>query len=94
MPIAERQSELVADHLQGRYGVPSARQMQRDIEAKKAKMRKRYVASKRHTIQVDFDDYMRELTKERKVGAKRSASDPLRPTARPTLAAASAAASA
>jgi dimethylaniline monooxygenase (N-oxide forming) len=94
MPIAERQSQLVADNLQGRYGVPSHRQMRRDIEAKRAKMRKRYVASKRHTIQVDFDEYMRELTNERKSGAKRSASDPLRQTTRPALTAASAAASA
>ena len=35
-------------------------------------MRKRYVASKRHTIQVDFDDYLHELGKERKAGAERA----------------------
>ena len=32
-------------------------------------MRKRYVASKRHTIQVDFDDYLYALDKERAAGA-------------------------
>jgi len=28
----------------------------RKLEAKRRKMKKRYVASKRHTIQVDYDD--------------------------------------
>ena len=35
-------------------------------------MRKRYVASKRHTIQVDFDDYLHALAKERRAGAQRA----------------------
>ncbi len=35
-------------------------------------MRERYVASKRHTIQVDFDDYLHALTKERVAGAARA----------------------
>jgi hypothetical protein len=35
-------------------------------------MRKRYVASKRHTIQVDFDDYLHALGKERRAGAERA----------------------
>lgn len=71
MPIAERQSLLIADHLQGRYHLPAAAAMRRDIERKRAKMNKRYVASKRHTIQVDFDDYMRELRAELRAGVRR-----------------------
>ena len=35
-------------------------------------MRKRYVASKRHTIQVDFEDYLIGLERERKAGAARA----------------------
>ena len=35
-------------------------------------MRKRYVASKRHTMQVDYDDYLYALQQERKRGAKRA----------------------
>ncbi len=35
-------------------------------------MRERYVASKRHTIQVDFDDYLYALEKERRAGAERA----------------------
>jgi cation diffusion facilitator CzcD-associated flavoprotein CzcO len=71
MPIAERQSLLIAEHLQGRYRLPAAAVMRRDIERKRAKMNKRYVASKRHTIQVDFDDYMRELRVELRAGVRR-----------------------
>ena len=72
MPIAERQSELIAEHLLGRYQLPPAGQMECDIDAELRAMRKRYVASKRHTIQVDYDDYMRGLRKERERGAKRA----------------------
>jgi dimethylaniline monooxygenase (N-oxide forming) len=74
MPIAERQSELIADHLEGRYALPPVREMWRSIRRERARMRRRYVASKRHTIQVDFDDYMRVLRKERETGAERARS--------------------
>ena len=37
--------------------------MDADIADKRRKMKKRYVASKRHTIQVDYDDYMKGLTR-------------------------------
>jgi Flavin-binding monooxygenase-like len=72
MPIAERQSLLIADHLTGRYLLPSAKVMRRDRERKQRKIKNRYVASKRHTIQVDFDDYMRELRRERRAGWRRA----------------------
>jgi cation diffusion facilitator CzcD-associated flavoprotein CzcO len=72
MPIAERQSQLIADHLAGRYALPTGPVMRRDIDRKQRKMQKRYVASKRHTIQDDFDDYMRELRLERRAGARRT----------------------
>jgi hypothetical protein len=72
MPIAERQSELVADHLQGRYALPGPRQMNTEIHRHRRSIAKRYVASKRHTIQVDFDYYMRALRSERRRGAKRT----------------------
>jgi hypothetical protein len=37
------------------------------------------VASKRHTIQVDYDDYMKELRIEMEAGAERSAAAGGRP---------------
>jgi dimethylaniline monooxygenase (N-oxide forming) len=74
MPIAERQSELIADHVEGRYALPPRVRMRRAIRRERARMRRRYVASKRHTIQVDYDDYMRALRRERAQGAARAVS--------------------
>jgi dimethylaniline monooxygenase (N-oxide forming) len=66
MPIAELQSEWVADLLQGRSRLPDGETMRREIEREQQAMRKRYVASTRHTIQVDFHPYMHLLRRERK----------------------------
>ncbi len=72
MPLAEAQSTWVGDHLLGDYVLPSSAQMRADIAADQAAMRARYVASKRHTIQVDFNDYLRDLDAERRAGAERA----------------------
>ena len=72
MPIAEAQGHWLADYLRGEYHLPSPAAMREDIRADMEAMRKRYVASKRHTIQVDFDRYMLDVTRERKVGAERA----------------------
>ena len=74
MPLAEAQSEWICDHLTGRYALPPRAALLRDIARERAAMRRRYVASKRHTMQVDYDDYLYELKRERKRGAKRAAS--------------------
>jgi hypothetical protein len=66
MPIAELQSEWVADLLEDRAKLPSPERMRASIEREDRRMRKRYVASKRHTIQVDFFTYIRELQRERR----------------------------
>jgi thioredoxin reductase len=72
MPLAEAQSAWVGDHLRGEYALPSPAELRRDIASDQAAMRKRYVASKRHTIQVDFDDYLYALDAERRAGAERA----------------------
>jgi dimethylaniline monooxygenase (N-oxide forming) len=72
MPIAEAQAEWVADLLGGRAALPSAGEMREEIAEYERKMRKRYVASKRHTVQVDFHPYLREIRKERKAAAQRA----------------------
>jgi dimethylaniline monooxygenase (N-oxide forming) len=71
MPLAEAQSEWVADLLGGRGTLPSPREMRSEIAEAEKKMKKRYVASKRHTIQVDFQPYLREIRRERKRAAQR-----------------------
>ncbi len=71
MPLAEAQAEWVGDLLEGRGTLPSPSEMKAEVEATEAKMRKRYIASKRHTIQVDFQPYLREIRRERKQAAQR-----------------------
>jgi dimethylaniline monooxygenase (N-oxide forming) len=71
MPLAQVQSEWVADHLTGRYGLPGPAALRADIEAERRRMFKRYVRSKRHTLQVDYDDYLAALDRERRAGAER-----------------------
>ena len=52
-------------------------------------MFKRYVASKRHTMQVDFDDYFVAPEKERKAGADRARAQGFRMPIAPKAAGAS-----
>lgn len=72
MPLAEAQGAWVGDYLRGEYALPSPAQVRQDIARDQAAMKKRYVASKRHTIQVDFDDYLHALALERRAGAERA----------------------
>ena len=71
MPLAEAQSEWVADLLDGTATLPSYAQMRREIADYHRHLVKRYVKSKRHTIQVDFLEHLAELKKERAEGARR-----------------------
>jgi hypothetical protein len=66
MPLAEAQAEWVADLVTGVGRLPSASKMRQQISSYDAKLRKRYVASKRHTIEVDFHAYRSEIARERK----------------------------
>jgi dimethylaniline monooxygenase (N-oxide forming) len=66
MPLAEAQAHWVADLIAGRVTLPSPAEMRRQIAAYDAALRKRFVASKRHTIEVDFHSYRAEVERERK----------------------------
>ena len=68
MPLAEAQSEWIADVLEGKVGLPDAGRDAAVIARERERMAKRYVASKRHTIQVDFEPYMRAIRRERRNG--------------------------
>jgi dimethylaniline monooxygenase (N-oxide forming) len=72
MPLAEAQGQWIADYLRGEYALPPRRELLADIERDQRAIRTRYVASKRHTIQVDFDDYLRDVELERRAGAERA----------------------
>ncbi|MGH3728424.1 MAG: NAD(P)-binding domain-containing protein [Micromonosporaceae bacterium] len=76
MPIAEAQSEWLADLLDGTCALPPEAEMRRSIADYDRVLAKRYVASKRHTIQVDFNSYLAELRRERRAGRRRTAGRP------------------
>jgi cation diffusion facilitator CzcD-associated flavoprotein CzcO len=66
MPLAEAQAEWIADLLDRRASLPSTAEMRDEIVDYRRKTGKRFVASKRHTIEVDFHPYLREIRRERK----------------------------
>jgi dimethylaniline monooxygenase (N-oxide forming) len=72
MPIAERQGQWLADYLRGEYALPAKPEMLEDMRKERESMFKRYVKSKRHTMQIDFDTYLWELERERRRGAERA----------------------
>jgi len=72
MPLAEAQAHWVARFLRGEYQLPPPADVRADMERERARMFKRYVTSKRHTMQVDFDDYLFELRRELRRGGDRA----------------------
>jgi dimethylaniline monooxygenase (N-oxide forming) len=70
MPLAEAQAEWIADLLAGRASLPAAAEMKREIAAEERKMNRRFVTSKRHTVEVDFHPYLRQLRHARKQAAQ------------------------
>jgi hypothetical protein len=85
MPLAEVQAEWIADLLEGKAGLPDRDEMWQQIRAYRARIRRRYVESKRHTIQVDFYPYKNAVERERVRGRSRSPEQalPQRPAAVP-----------
>jgi dimethylaniline monooxygenase (N-oxide forming) len=71
-PIVEQQAAWVAEYLSGRYLLPSTEAMRHDIEREEQELRRRYVASPRHTMQVDPERYLRETARERAKGRRRA----------------------
>ena len=65
MPLAEAQAHWVADLIAGRVTLPPRVEMRAQVAAYDEALRKRFVASKRHTIEVDFHAYRAELLRER-----------------------------
>jgi cation diffusion facilitator CzcD-associated flavoprotein CzcO len=66
MPVAEAQSEWIADLLTNRVALPLAPEMRKEISDYERWLRKRFVSSKRHTVEVDFHPYLRDIRRERK----------------------------
>ncbi|XP_055998310.1 flavin-containing monooxygenase 5-like isoform X2 [Ostrea edulis] len=62
MPISEQQSRLFTRVVKGDVTLPSRDEMWKDVRTKLDAMRKQFVASPRHTIQVDYVKHMDELS--------------------------------
>ncbi|XP_038613643.1 flavin-containing monooxygenase 5 [Tachyglossus aculeatus] len=61
MPISELQGRWATQVFQGLKKLPTESEMQAEITKTRMKMEHRYVESQRHTIQVDYMEYMEEL---------------------------------
>lgn len=72
MPLAEAQAKLVGDCLGGAYALPGPVATRAALRRQRREMFARYVASRRHTMQVDADDYLYDLAQERKSGVERT----------------------
>ncbi len=66
MPVAEAQAEWVADHLAGDYTLPSREVMRAHIRRERKARERQFVASARHTMEIDFYAYLRGLRRERR----------------------------
>jgi len=70
--LAEAQSKLIAELLGGRYELPQPTERKQRSERERATMFARYVPSRRHTMQVDYDEYLTSLTDETEAGRTRA----------------------
>jgi hypothetical protein len=80
-PLAEAQTRLVARHLSGRFDLPA--DAPERIAARAARQRRRYVGTPRHSIEVDFHDYLRELDQAARMPPRRAAARPVSAARRP-----------
>lgn len=81
--FAEQQSKLVVAYLLGGYAPPGAAEMADTIVRDEELHKGHYYDSPRHTIQIDFGIYVRDLRREIVRGAARARKAPLAPAGRP-----------
>jgi hypothetical protein len=80
MPLAEAQAKWLGEYLTGEYRLPDDDAMRAAIARERLAMFRRYVRSARHTMQVDFDEYLWRLDRERRAGRARARAAGGRPT--------------
>ena len=69
--LAEQQSKLLVAWLSGHYALPDPDTMRRTIVAEEQRYQGHYYASRRHTMQVNFEPYVADLQAEIRRGARR-----------------------
>jgi hypothetical protein len=65
IPLYEYQAQWVADLLTGEAVLPPAEEMRRWVQRDQTSLERRYVRSERHTMQVDYWRYIRQVKQER-----------------------------
>lgn len=63
MPLSEMQARVYLEEFTGNHVLPKKNEMTQNVHDKLETMARRYVTSRRHTIQVDYVDYIEELAK-------------------------------
>jgi hypothetical protein len=75
MPLAEAQGRFIAEHLAGRIRLPSPETMRADMDRERRASRRRYRdGAERHTMQVDFAEYLHRLQRQSLAGRRRAVS--------------------
>ena len=70
--LAEQQARWAAAYLSGEYVLPGVAEMEKAILADEARETGHYYTSRRHTMQVNFDRYCRDIRAEWKRGTARA----------------------
>jgi dimethylaniline monooxygenase (N-oxide forming) len=83
MPLVEAQGRLFARYLAGDYELPEPAEMRRRTEREREHVRRRFVATRRHTMQVDFDRYLADIDREIRAGHRRTGQGTGAPFGRP-----------
>jgi hypothetical protein len=71
-PILERQSQLLAEHLTGRWAPPSSAEMRAECAERVRRSTRRWGPHGRPAMRVDFDAYLHELAVELEAGRERA----------------------
>jgi hypothetical protein len=72
MPLVEAQGRWFARYLTGEYELPSLAEMRQRTQRERDYVRRRFVSTRRHTMQVDFDQYLEDVAREQRAGHNRS----------------------
>ncbi|MEE2745050.1 MAG: NAD(P)-binding domain-containing protein [Bdellovibrionota bacterium] len=68
-PFVEEQAKWVSSYLSGKYRLPSLLKMKKEIKKDDLRDNNHFVSSSRHTMQIDFHVYKRNLKKEIRRGS-------------------------
>jgi hypothetical protein len=75
MPIAEEQAKFLAHYLTGYYAVPPVEMMNAERMEMHERVKRGYVSSPRHTVQINCGEYTVDLRRELAKGRKRAAAN-------------------